>query len=112
MTARIVLAVRESQYIEPLLHYLHHSEYGEMLRITAFSKLDTFMEFMTGDELPDAVAADPAFIEAWLVEGRSTVPWAVLSEGGEWPNGRDLAGEAYCQVSGIAAAAGSDSPAE
>ncbi|MFD2875629.1 hypothetical protein ACFTAO_06015 [Paenibacillus rhizoplanae] len=35
----------------------------------------------------------PAFIEAWLVEGRSTVPWAVLSEGGELPNGRDLAGE-------------------
>lgn len=92
MTARIVLAVRESQYIEPLLHYLHHSEYAEMLRITAFSRLDAFMEFMTGDELPDAVAGDPSFIEAWLVEGRSTVPWAVLSEGGELPNGRDLAG--------------------
>ncbi|WP_405108109.1 hypothetical protein MHH28_28620 [Paenibacillus sp. FSL K6-1217] len=92
MTARIVLAVRESQYIEPLLHYLHHSEYGELLRITAFSRLDAFMEFMTGGELPDAVAADPSFIEAWLVKGRSTVPWAVLSEGGELSNGRDLAG--------------------
>lgn len=48
MAARIVLAVRESQYIEPLLHYLHHSEYGEMLRITAFSRMDAFIEFMRG----------------------------------------------------------------
>ena len=94
MTARIVLAVRESQYIEPLLHYLHHSEYGDMLRITAFSRLDTFMEFMKGDEIPDAVAGDPAFIEAWLVEGRSKVPWAVLSEAGELSgrNAGNLAG--------------------
>lgn len=94
MTARIVLAVRESQYIEPLLHYLHHSEYGEMLRITAFSRLDTFVEFMKGDEVPDAVAGDPSFIEAWLLDGRSTVPWAVLSETGELDgkNGGNLAG--------------------
>ncbi|WNS41039.1 hypothetical protein [Paenibacillus sp. MMS20-IR301] len=89
MTARIVLAVRESQYIEPLLHYLHHSSYGEMLRITAFSRLDTFMEFMKGNELPDAVAGDASFIEAWLVEGRSSVPWAVLSEAGEMPDSRN-----------------------
>lgn len=55
MAARIVLAVRESQYIEPLLHYLHHSEYGEMLRITAFSRMDAFIEFMRGEDIPDAV---------------------------------------------------------
>jgi cellulose biosynthesis protein BcsQ len=82
MAARIVLAVRESQYIEPLLHYLHHSEYGEMLRITAFSRSDAFAEFMRSEEVPDAVVGDAAFIEAWLVGGRSTVPWAVLSEDG------------------------------
>lgn len=92
MTARIVLAVRESEYIEPPLHYLHHSEYGEMLRITAFSRLDTFMEFMKGDEIPDAVAGDPSFIEAWLVEGRSAVPWAVLSDAGDLPNAGNVAG--------------------
>ncbi|OKP80594.1 hypothetical protein A3842_11895 [Paenibacillus sp. P3E] len=83
MAARIVLAVRESQYIEPLLHYIHHSEYGGMLRISAFSRLDTFMEFMKGEEVPDAVVADPSFIEAWLVEGKSTIPWAVLSDAGD-----------------------------
>lgn len=82
MAARIVLAVRESQYIEPLLHYLHHSEYGEMLRITAFSRMDAFIEFMRGEDIPDAVVGDSSFIEAWLVEGKSTVPWAVLSEDG------------------------------
>ncbi|WP_342481244.1 hypothetical protein NST07_06440 [Paenibacillus sp. FSL L8-0340] len=94
MAARIVLAVRESQYIEPLLHYLHHSEYGEMLRITAFSRLDTFMEFMKGEELPDAVVGDPIFVEAWLVEGRNTVPWGVLSEAGKYSgsNAGSLAG--------------------
>ncbi|WP_379154979.1 hypothetical protein [Paenibacillus sp. sgz5001063] len=83
MAARIVLAVRESQYIEPLLHYIHHSEYGGMLRISAFSRPDTFMEFMNGEEVPDAVVADPSFIEAWLVEGKNTVPWAVLSDTGD-----------------------------
>ncbi|MBW4083429.1 hypothetical protein [Paenibacillus sp. S150] len=83
MAARIVLAVRESQYIEPLLHYIHHSEYGGMLRVSAFSRPDTFMEFMKGDEVPDAVVGDPSFIEAWLVEGRSMVPWAVLSDDGD-----------------------------
>lgn len=84
MAARIVLAVRESQYIEPLLHYLHHSEYGEMLRITAFSRLDAFIEFMRGEDMPDAVVGDVTFIEAWLVEGRNKVPWAVLSEEGAY----------------------------
>jgi hypothetical protein len=44
------------------------------------------------DEVPDAVAGDPSFIEAWLVEGRSTVPWAVLSESGELPGAGSLAG--------------------
>lgn len=85
MAARIVLAVRESQYIEPLLHYVHHSEYGEMLRITAFSRLDTFKEFMNGEDMPDAVIGDACFIEAWLVDGRSQLPWAVLSENGDYP---------------------------
>lgn len=84
MAARIVLAVRESQYIEPLLHYLHHSEYGEMLRITAFSRLDAFIEFMRGEDMPDAVVGDVTFIDAWLVEGRNKVPWAVLSEEGAY----------------------------
>ncbi|WP_052087794.1 hypothetical protein [Paenibacillus wynnii] len=82
MAARIVLAVRESQYIEPLLHYVRHSEYGDRLHITAFSRMDTFVEYMKEEEVPDAVVGDPAFIEAWLVEGRVAVPWAVLSEEG------------------------------
>ncbi|WP_410513871.1 hypothetical protein PaeBR_05470 [Paenibacillus sp. BR2-3] len=82
MAVRIVLAVRESQYIEPLLHYVHHSEYRDMLRITAFSRMEAFMEYMKGEELPDAVVGDPIFIEAWLVEGRFVVPWAVLREEG------------------------------
>lgn len=84
MAARIVLAVRESQYIEPLLHYLHHSEYGEMLRITAFSRMDAFIEFMKGEDIPDAVVGDVSFIESWLVEGKNKVPWAVLSEDGAY----------------------------
>lgn len=95
MAARIVLAVRESQYIEPLLHYLHHSEYGEMLRITAFSRMDAFIEFMRGEDIPDAVVGDSSFIEAWLVEGKSTVPWAVLSEDGGYlgKSSKSLGGE-------------------
>ncbi|MDT3426124.1 hypothetical protein J2Z22_001644 [Paenibacillus forsythiae] len=82
MAANIVLAVRETQYIEPLLHYIHHSEYGEMLKMKAFSRMDTFTEYMRSGEAPDAVVGDPAFIEAWLVEGRAEVPWAILEEVG------------------------------
>ncbi|UQZ35215.1 hypothetical protein C2I18_17835 [Paenibacillus sp. PK3_47] len=84
MAARIVLAVRESQYIGPLLHYVHHSNYGALLRVTAFSRLDTFMEFMKGEEVPDAVVGDPAFIEAWLLEGKNAAPWALLNEDGKY----------------------------
>ncbi|WP_052380409.1 hypothetical protein [Paenibacillus camerounensis] len=98
MAARIVLAVRESQYIEPLLHYVHHSDYGELLRISAFSRPDTFMEFMASGEPADAVVGDPSFIESWLVEGRSKVPWAVLSEDGRIAgNGTNLAGGTVIQ---------------
>ncbi|AIQ34194.1 hypothetical protein R50345_05825 [Paenibacillus sp. FSL R5-0345] len=94
MAARIVLAVRESQYIEPLLHYLHHSEYGEMLRITAFSRKDAFIDFMRGEDIPDAVVGDSSFIEAWLIEGKNMVPWAVLSEDGGYlgKSAKSLAG--------------------
>ncbi|MEK5252975.1 hypothetical protein NST74_05890 [Paenibacillus sp. FSL F4-0125] len=94
MAARIVLAVRESQYIEPLLHYLHHSEYGEMLRITAFSRKDAFIDFMRGEDIPDAVVGDSSFIEAWLIEGKNVVPWAVLSEDGGYlgKSAKSLAG--------------------
>lgn len=70
MAARIVLAVRESQYIEPLLHYVHHSDYGELLRISAFSRPDTFMEFMASGEPADAVVGDPSLLNpGWLKEG-------------------------------------------
>ena len=82
MAVRIVLAVLESQYLEPLLHYVQHSEYGDRVHITAFSRMDAFMEYMKGEETPDAVVGDPAFIEAWLVGGRIAVPWAVLNEEG------------------------------
>lgn len=93
MAVRIVLAVRESQYIEPLLHYIHHSDYSELLRISAFSRPDTFMEFMKSGESVDAVVGDPFFIEAWLVEGKTTVPWAVLNENGRtMGNSANLAG--------------------
>ncbi|WP_379132459.1 ParA family protein [Paenibacillus sp. sgz500958] len=83
MAVRIVLAVRESQYIGPLLDYVHHSEYRELLQITAFSRMDVFMEYMKGEEVPCAVVGDAAFIETWLVEARSAVPWALLAEEGE-----------------------------
>lgn len=90
MAAGIVFAVRETEYIEPLLHYIQHSEYGEMLKVKAFSRMEAFRDYMKCGETPDAVVGDPEFIEAWLVEGRSEVPWAVLDENGSmaaWSNG-------------------------
>jgi cellulose biosynthesis protein BcsQ len=51
------------------------------------------MEFMKSGESVDAVVGDPFFIEAWLVEGKTTVPWAVLNEDGRtMGNSANLAG--------------------
>ncbi|AHV96097.1 hypothetical protein [Paenibacillus sabinae] len=89
MTASLVLAVRETQYIEPLLHYVQHSEYGEMLNIKAFSRMEAFAEYMKDGETPEAVVGDPAFIEAWLLGGRAAVPWAILEEAGGMASGKN-----------------------
>ncbi|WP_310550922.1 P-loop NTPase family protein [Paenibacillus glufosinatiresistens] len=82
MAARIVLAVRENEYIEPLLAYVQRSGYRDQIGIKAFSRPELFAAYMQGKDRPDAVVGDRAFVEVWLVGGRSEVPWAVLEEGG------------------------------
>ncbi|WP_246021092.1 hypothetical protein [Paenibacillus lentus] len=82
---RLVLAVKDEQYIEPLLHYIRHSEFDRRFSVTAFSRKDAFLSYMESSRLfVDLVLAENTFLEAWLGdEGASHVPWIRLYEGGE-----------------------------
>lgn len=82
---RLVLAVKDEQYIEPLLHYIRHSEFDCCLSVTAFSREDAFLRYMESNRLfADVVLAENTFLEAWLGgEGTSHIPWIRLYEGGE-----------------------------
>ncbi|OZB96067.1 hypothetical protein [Paenibacillus sp. XY044] len=79
---RITLAVKEAQYLEGLLHYVHSSEFGDKLHISGFTKLDAFMKYMDGEETPDAVVGEAAFLEPWLARKNSESPnWILLGHG-------------------------------
>lgn len=79
---RVVLAVQDEFYIEPFLHYVSCSEFNEKLKVTAFSKVEAFLERMnSSDERPDAVVAEPLFMQAWDRAGDKTIPAIQLVEG-------------------------------
>lgn len=69
----VVVAVKEPQYLEPLLHYVHASEYGSKLRMIGFTKQEAFLEFMNGDERPDLVVGDRDLLGPWM-EGAKPAP--------------------------------------
>lgn len=68
--ARLVLAVQDSRYVEPLLSYLHGSSYGSVLQVTAFTRTDSFLHYMEVGEVPNLVAGDTEMLESWLSRGR------------------------------------------
>ncbi|WP_438347424.1 hypothetical protein ACP8HI_17200 [Paenibacillus sp. FA6] len=81
--ARVVLAVQESDYIEPLLRYVHSSEYGDKMRIVAFTEVSQFMKYMNGSERPEVIVGESVFLAPWLEQGEQTVTWIVLDEMGQ-----------------------------
>jgi len=83
IAARVVLAVQESDYIEPLLRFVHSSEYGEKLRIIAFTEVDPFIKYMSGNERPEVIVGEVAFLAPWLEQGEQTITWVVLDEMGQ-----------------------------
>ncbi len=81
--ARVVFAVQESEYIEPLLRYVHSSEYGEKMRVIAFTEVDKFLQYMNGDERPEVIVAEVVFLDPWLKQGDQTITWIVLDDMGQ-----------------------------
>lgn len=81
VTYKVALAVKETQYMEPLLHYVHSSEFADKLRISGFTKVDTFLQYMNGNDKPDAVIGEAVFLEPWLNQGDKDCPWMMLSTG-------------------------------
>lgn len=79
--ARLVLAVQDSRYVEPLLNYVHGSSYGTALQVTAFTRTDSFLHYMETGEVPNLVVGDTEMLECWLARGEVSIPWLHLSEG-------------------------------
>lgn len=86
LPVRLVLAAQDEHYIEPFLHYLRCSEFDRHLIVTAFSGIETFVQFLEESaDTVDAVLGDPAFIEA--AEGRiQGIPLICLTEGNQGAN--------------------------
>ncbi|MNW29247.1 CobQ/CobB/MinD/ParA nucleotide binding domain protein [compost metagenome] len=92
MSITAVLATENREYIEPLLDYLHGSEYSRQLRITAFSQSESFAQFMEESSenrrLPDVVVAEQAFLDSWSGYMGYEQPLLLLSEHGATVDGR------------------------
>ncbi|WP_018886613.1 P-loop NTPase family protein [Paenibacillus massiliensis] len=92
MSITAVLATENREYIEPLLDYLHGSEYSRQLRITAFSQSESFAQFMEESSLnrrlPDVVVAEQAFLDSWSGYTDCEQPLLLLSEHGATMDGR------------------------
>jgi cellulose biosynthesis protein BcsQ len=87
---RVVLAVQSKEYIEPLLDYLHGSEYAGQIRMTAFSQPDAFGQYMrepADGKLPDAVVGEVVFFESWPERTESSATCFLLSEDGHSESG-------------------------
>ena len=80
---RLILAVQDKEYVELLLQYVQGSEYAEKVQITAFTRMDAFVQAMEQVGSPDLVVGDSAMLQAWLHESETSLPWAVLLEGSE-----------------------------
>ncbi|SMF73782.1 Cellulose biosynthesis protein BcsQ [Paenibacillus uliginis N3/975] len=87
LPVRVVLAVQDSEYVEPLLQYIHGSEYVKKVQVTAFTRVEALLQYR---DIPDLIVGEANMLEAWLSEEVLSVPWIVLTEGGEELN---LAGE-------------------
>ncbi|NMO95791.1 AAA family ATPase [Paenibacillus lemnae] len=82
---RLVLAVQDPHYVEPLLHYIQGSEYGTRLHITAFTRVEALAEYRVRGLNHDLIVLDKDMLEVWLSGPSSGEPWVYLSEGGEKP---------------------------
>ncbi|ADO55328.2 AAA family ATPase [Paenibacillus polymyxa] len=81
---KVVLAVESRDYIEPLLNYVHGSEYARRLRITAFSQPEAFHQYMmetSGMKRPDVVVGEMPFLNLWTAREDADIPCLVLHEG-------------------------------
>ncbi|MGG1878833.1 hypothetical protein ABDI30_14840 [Paenibacillus cisolokensis] len=91
MPVRMVLAVQDSRYVEPLLDYVQGSSFGNMLHVTAFTRMDAFLQYMT-EHKPGLVVGDRDMLQAWLEAAGGDarhIAWLLLSEdGGALPSAR------------------------
>ncbi|GAB6926921.1 hypothetical protein JCM10914A_09040 [Paenibacillus sp. JCM 10914] len=80
ITARIVLAIQDSLYVEPLLDYVQASGYATAVQAKAFTQKERFLDYMNSGERCDLVVADAQMLEEWMNSGNSAVPWLLLRD--------------------------------
>ncbi|WP_018754045.1 hypothetical protein [Paenibacillus sanguinis] len=78
---KLVLVVREEEYIEPFLHYVHTSEYERSLKVIAFSKAESFSRYLEqfGNDV-DAVLCEPSFLQEGEIAKHPNIRWVLLGE--------------------------------
>lgn len=78
---KLALVVREEEYIEPFLHYVHTSEYERSLKVIAFSKAESFNCYLNqvGNEV-DAVLGESSFLQEEEVTKHPNIRWVLLGE--------------------------------
>ncbi|MBE9917930.1 hypothetical protein G8C92_28425 [Paenibacillus donghaensis] len=80
---KVVLAVREPEYLERLLHYAYASEYGTRMHIIGFTRAEPFLEYINGGELPDLAVGDKELLGSWLREGGMACSWRTFGASGD-----------------------------
>lgn len=85
ISMKVVLAVGSREYIEPLLNYVHGSEFAKRMNVTAFSQPEAFLQYMTeetGSRRPDVIVGEEIFLRRWTEREASGIPCLLLNEGG------------------------------
>lgn len=73
----LIMAVKETEYIDRLAEYIRHSPFGEMWQLTAFTNPAAFKHFIRGGYRIDFIVAQPAMLEG-LGESIGAIPAAAL----------------------------------
>lgn len=79
---RMVLAVQDEEYMDPLLHFIRSSEFERQFVVTAFQRVEPFRDYIVQScETVDIVLAEAGFFDESMVL-QCKIPWICLSDGG------------------------------
>lgn len=79
---RMVLAVKDVEYMDPLLHFIRSSEFNRQFVVTAFQRVEVFRDYIEQScDRVDVVVAEAEFFDESMVL-QCKIPWICLSDRG------------------------------